>query len=370
MSKKISRRDFVSRMATGVGALTVAPMIARSALAQAEEKRTRRKYGVALVGLGYYSTDLLAPALQETHNTRLAGIVTGTPAKEKTWAEKYGIPAKNIYNYETFDKITDNPDIDIIYVVLPNSMHKEYTIRAANTGKQVICEKPMALTAADCREMIDACKKNNVSLSIGYRMQFEPSTQEIMRYGKEQVFGKVEYVSAQAGFKNRSPKTHWKLQKAYGGGVLMDMGVYSIQGARYVIGEEPTTVTARQFKTDLQRFDEVDEIVTMQLEFPGGAMANLMTSFFTSTNMLYAAAEKGWFELNPFSSYRGIKGNSSKGPIDFPVINQQAAQMDEVAWCIENKQPMWVPGEEGLKDMIVVEGVRKALATGNKIKLV
>ena len=175
----------------------------------------QRKVGVALVGLGYYSTDVLAPALQETETAYLAGIVTGTPSKEEIWIKKYGIPRKNVYNYENYDEIAENPDIDIIYVVLPNSMHKEYTIRAARAGKHVICEKPMALNADECREMIAACNENGVQLSIGYRMQFEPNTQEVMRLGQEKVFGTVRQISCGAAYREWRAD-HWKVKKAMG----------------------------------------------------------------------------------------------------------------------------------------------------------
>src|ERR1044071_7034307 len=120
------------------------------------QKKTR--LGVALVGLGYYSTDLLAPALQQTKNCYLAGIVTGSPDKAETWKKKYNIPDKNIYNYQNFDTIANNPDIDVVYVVLPPSMHREYVVRAANAGKHVWVEKPMAVTEKECQDMIDACR--------------------------------------------------------------------------------------------------------------------------------------------------------------------------------------------------------------------
>lgn len=367
MNKQNRRHFLQSSLVLGAGLFATQTLKGQSGIAT--DRVLEKKLGVALVGLGYYSTDVLAPALQETRNCFLAGIVTGTPAKEKSWMEKYKIPKQNVYNYTTFDQIIDNKAIDIVYIVLPNSMHAEYTIRAAKAGKHVICEKPMALSAAECQSMIDACRQNNRQLSIGYRMQFEPHTQEVIRYGREQVFGPVKYVNASAGFNNRSPKTHWKLQKALGGGVVMDMGVYSIQAARYCIGEEPISVTAQSYNDDPARFDEVEQEVTMQLEFPGGAMANLMTSFRVSTNMLYVAAEKGWYILNPFSGYRGIKGMNKDGLIEFPSINQQATQMDEVSWCIVHNQPMRVPGEEGLRDMKVVEAIRKALKMGKKITI-
>ncbi|MBN2090884.1 Gfo/Idh/MocA family oxidoreductase [candidate division KSB1 bacterium] len=367
MNKQNRRHFLQSSLVLGAGLLATQTLKAQTGIAS--DRVLEKKLGVALVGLGYYSTDVLAPALQETKNCYLAGIVTGTPSKEKIWMEKYNIPRQNVYNYKNFEQIAENTVIDIVYVVLPNSMHAEYTIRAAKAGKHVICEKPMALSVAECQSMIDACRQNKRKLSIGYRMQFEPHTQEIIRYGREKVFGQVRYVNASAGFNNRSPKTHWKLQKALGGGVVMDMGVYSIQAARYCIGEEPLSVTAQSFNDDPTRFDEVDQEVTMQLEFPGGAMANLMTSFRVSTNMLYVAAEKGWYILNPFSGYRGIKGMNKDRLIEFPSINQQATQMDEVAWCIVHDQVMRVPGEEGLRDMKVVEAIRKALKTGGKIKI-
>lgn len=145
------------------------------------EQKNANKLGIALVGLGSYSAAELAPALQETQHCYLAGIVTGTPSKTDDWKKKYNIPDKNIYTYQSFDSIKDNPDIHIIYVVLPNSMHADYVVRAAKAGKHVICEKPMAVKVADCDRMIQACKDAGVMLSIGYRLHFEPYNKEMMR---------------------------------------------------------------------------------------------------------------------------------------------------------------------------------------------
>lgn len=318
-----------------------------------------KKTGIALVGLGYYSRELLAPALQETEHAYLAGIVTGTPEKENIWAEKYGIPDKNIYNYENFDEIAENPDIDVVYVVLPNSMHKEFTIRAANAGKHVICEKPMAMNAAECREMILACNRNNVLLSIGYRLHYDHFNMEAMRMGQEQVFGHVKHISCGAAFRNSSTD-HWKIRKAMGGGSMMDMGVYPLQAARYVTGEEPVSVTAQAY-TMRKAYSEIEEAVNFQLKFPGGTIANLSTGFHASFNYLLASAENGSFELIPYSGYGGIKGRSSKGPMEFSNINQQAAHMDDFALSVREGKPVRVPGEEGLKDMIVVDAIYEAI---------
>ncbi|MEM1136115.1 MAG: Gfo/Idh/MocA family oxidoreductase [Bacteroidota bacterium] len=362
-----NRRHFLKKIGLGTAASLVSyPMISACAAPQQGDKD---KLGIALVGLGYYSTDILAPALQETKHAYLAGIVTGTPEKAEKWKKQYSIPEKNIYNYDNYDELADNPDIDIIYVVLPNSMHAEYTIRAAKAGKHVICEKPMAMNVVECEAMIKACNENNVSLSIGYRMQFEPHTQEVMRLGQEQVFGPIKMVCAGAGFTMGNNKDHWKVKKAMGGGAMMDMGVYSLQAARYVTGEEPISVTAQEFRIRKDIFTEVEETMMFQLEFPSGAMANLHTSFGISMNYLDARAAKGWIKLDPFSAYSNIKGSTSNGVLEFPKINQQATQMDEVAVCIREGKPMRVPGEEGLKDMKVVEAVYRSVASGNKVQL-
>jgi glucose-fructose oxidoreductase len=202
-------------------------------------------------------------------------------------------------------------------------------------------------------------------------MHFEPNTHEIIRMGQKKVFGNVLQVTGSAGFTMReSLYDNWRMQASMGGGALMDMGVYPLNAARYITGLEPASVTSQQFKTRPKVFDEVDEITTFQLEFPDGSIANLMTSFVANSGYIRATAENGWFGLEPFQAYSGIRGESSQGPINFPQINQQAAQMDEVAVCIRENKPMRVPGEEGLKDMIVVDGIRESWArNGEKVML-
>jgi glucose-fructose oxidoreductase len=327
-----------------------------------------RKAGIALVGLGYYSSELLAPALQQTKFAYLAGVVTGTLDNEKIWIDKYKIPKKNIYNYDNFDEIATNRDIDIVYVVLPNSMHREFTIRAARAGKHVFCEKPMALNAQECREMIDACRNNNVGLSIGYRMHFEPYTQEIMRLGQERIFGQVLHISSGAAYRN-THFNHWKWEKEMGGGAMMDMGMYSLQAARYVTGEEPVRVSAQTFVTRPGQTGDVDEVTTFQLEFPGGTIASLETGFHANFNYLFAFAENGNFELRPFSAYKGIAGRTSHGELKFPEVNQQVKQMDEDAENMMAGRPARVPGEEGLRDMVVIDAIYESIRTGRPINL-
>jgi predicted dehydrogenase len=357
----LSRRDFIRAGSIGVGALTLGNPFSLFAAKPA------KKLGIALVGLGYYSSGQLGPALRHTQNCYLAGIVTGHPAKAAAWQKQYNIPEKNTYNYETFDQIAHNPDIDIIYVVLPVSMHKEYTIRAAKAGKHVICEKPMALNAGECRDMIAACKKADRLLSIGYRLHFEPHTLEIMKLGEQQVYGKVKSVDTGNGFTYNGDPNAWRLKKAMaGGGGLMDMGIYSIQGTRYTLGQEPIAVTARQEKTRPDFFKEVDETVFWELEFPEGFIAKGKSSYNHDWSYLHVEAERGKFGLEPAYGYGGIDGYTSKGPMELPQIIQQAAQMDDFANCVWQNKQSRVPGEEGLKDMKVVDAIYRSLASGKK----
>jgi predicted dehydrogenase len=374
-SPSSSRRAFLQQVSIFLGSTIIFSPFAscqESANTHSSNNTSNKKSGIALVGLGNYSTGQLAPALQQTNDCYLAGIVTGTPAKEKIWQAQYNIPQKNIYNYQNFDSIAGNKDIDIVYVVLPVALHKEFTIRAAKAGKHVICEKPMAVNVQECQEMIDACRQANRMLSIGYRLHFEPFNKEMMRLGQQKVYGAVKTIDCANGFTWGNDTKAWRLKKALaGGGALMDMGIYTIQGARYVTGEEPLFVTAREEKTRPEIFSEVDETIYFQLEFPGGAVANGISSYNKNLNHLKAKAEKGWFELTSAYRYNGMEGAASDGPMKFdPNVNQQALQMDDFARCIRENKSTIVPGEEGLKDLRVIEAIYRSIASGKREKIV
>lgn len=332
----------------------------------------KRGLGVALVGLGYYSTDLLAPALQLTKNCYLAGVVTGTPAKAETWKQKYNIPGKNIYDYTNFDEIASNKDIDVVYVVLPPSMHREYVVRAAAAGKHVWCEKPMAPSVKDCQEMIAACRKAKKSLAIGYRLQHDPATQAYRQIIKEGRLGKVQKVICGAGYReNRTD--HWKQKKEMGGGVLGDMGVYAIQGARFGAGTEPVAVVSAKAYTNRPEIykNGLDEIVEATIEFPGGVMAEIKTSYAENINFLNVSLEKGELKVSPYQAYAGVRAISPLGEIyhDYQIPWQQAKQMDDDAMAIAQNKPVMAPGEEGLRDTRIVEAIYQSAATGKKVAL-
>jgi len=364
--KGISRRTFGKTLAGGtVGGLLTTAFV--PALSGAGRSIQKKKLGIALVGLGSYSTYQLAPALKETEYCYLAGVVTGTPSKEGQWKKKYGIDTAHIYSYETFDRIAEDDAIDIVYVVLPNSMHAEYSIRAAQAGKHVICEKPMAMTVAECDAIIEACKAAGVSLGVGYRLHSEPYTQEIQRRVRKNTIGDIHFVSADAAYLMRGNPDQWRLNKSLsGGGALMDMGVYSIQSCIYGSGKNPVSVSAQEFSTRPEYFKETDETITAQFEFPGDTVAHMMTSHNANVNRLYAFGTGGWFELNPANNYGPLSGQSSEGPISFPHESQQKLQMDDFSKHILFGSPNLAPGEMGRRDMVIVEAIYRSVKEGGR----
>jgi predicted dehydrogenase len=368
-----SRRKFLYNLA--LAGISI-PLISANSKCNSEtaQKTTAQnkkdgKLGIALVGLGTYS-NILASALSETERCYLAGIVTGTPSKIPTWKERYNIPDKNIYSYESFDSIKDNPDIDIVYVVLPNSMHAEYVIRAAQAGKHVICEKPMALTVEECDKMIAACKKAGKTLSIGYRLHFEPYNLEMQRLGGQKVYGAIKNIKAGFAFNIGDP-TQWRLKKALaGGGPLQDLGIYCIQGLCYTTGMNPVAITAKEGpKTDLEKFKEVEQSLTWQMEMPGGLICEGKTSYADGMNYLEADAEKGKFGLRPAFGYSGQKGFTPEGEMIFPRVNQQAKQLDGISSAIKNKQLTIVPGEMGRRDVKIIQAIYEAMRTGKRVEI-
>ena len=326
------------------------------------------KLGIALVGLGLYSEGQLAPALKQTKHCYLAAIVSGSEGKRKKWKKKYDIPDTNTYDYNDFDSIKNNGDIDIVYIVLPNSMHAEYVVRAAKAGKHVICEKPMAITVEECDQMIDACKQAGVMLSIGYRLHFEPYNLEMERLARKKAYGSVKSITAAHGLRDA---IGWRLDKSLaGGGPLMDVGIYCVNAGRYITGLEPLSVDACEGpKHDKEKFKTVEESATWKMEYPNGIIAECSCSYSEYQNHLHVDAEKGWFEIAPAFSYSGLKGKTSEGNMSLANINQQAAQMDNFASAIINNQPTTVPGEMGRQDVKILQAIYESMRTGKRVNI-
>src|SRR3954469_8638829 len=360
------RRQFLASSA----ALAATPLlngISGKAFGQAPQ----RKLGVALVGLGNLATNQIAPALQKTRNCRLAGIITGTPSKAEEWKKKYGIPAGNVYSYDTMSQIAQNKDIDIVYVVTPNSLHMQHTLAAAAAGKHVYCEKPLEISVDRCQKMIDACKKAGVQLGVGYRLQFEPNNLECVRLAREKVLGDVKIIDANFGFAIGDP-TQWRLKKDLaGGGSLMDVGIYCMQTARMIAGEEPKWISAAETKTDPVKFKEVDETISWQMKFPSGVIAHCLSTYSANGFRGFrVGTTRGFFGLEPAYYYNGNRGKrSDETEINIPVADQFQTELEDFADCLLNKRPTKVDGEMGLQDVKVLMAVYDSIKKGRPVTI-
>jgi predicted dehydrogenase len=368
-----SRREFLQKISGSAIGLGILPTLASAACATIPgEINDGPVLRVAILGLGGYATRV-AEAMVNCKRAKLTGLISGTPEKIKAWQAKYNIPDKNCYNYENYDAIKNNPDIDAVYVITPNALHKEEVIRVAKAGKHAISEKPMAISVKEGEEMIEACKKANVKLLVGYRMHFEPHTLEIIRMRNAGEFGKITFFQGLSGFVSGDPK-QWRLNPALsGGGAMMDIGIYSVNGSRYMIGEDPIWVNAVETKNDPVKFVQgIDETIQFQMGFPGGAVASCLSTY--SMNWLdrfFLDGLNGFAELHPATSYDPTQGLTHKGPLNFPNTVHQAVQMDEMAAIIfDGKKPIVpVNGEEALKDLKVIEGIYKSAQTGKTVNL-
>ena len=330
-----------------------------------------RPLGVALLGLGKYSEGELAPSLQETQFCKLTGLVSGHPDKAAQWARKYGVPAKNVYNYENFDRIADNPDIDIVYVVTPPGLHREYVVRAAKAGKHVISEKPLATSVADCDAMIAACREAKVRFSVGYRLFFDPYHTELRRLAKDGDYGPLNDLSGHRAFV--IPNWVWRIDKKLaGGGPMMDLGIYLIQGCCMAQnGATPVAVTAHELpKKNPQLFTEVEETMAFGLEFAGGGRFEGVASFNQSADQFRAAGPKGWINFKEHAfTYQGIVCETSdRGQLHYTIpVHQQARQMDDFAQCVLTGRPTPVPGEMGRRDIRILTAIYEAAQTGRRV---
>lgn len=366
-----SRRNFLEKLTASAISLPILYSPTKL-FAASNESYDGPVLKVAIMGLGSYG-NRVAEAMQNCKRAKLVGVISGTPSKVVKWRAKYDIPTENCYNYDNFDAIKDNSDIDAVYVITPNGLHKEQSIRVAKAGKHVICEKPMAINAQEAQEMIDACKAAKVKLLIGYRMHYEPNTIEIIKMRQNGAFGKVKFFQGLSGFTIGDP-SQWRLNKKLsGGGSMMDIGIYSINGARYMLGEEPIWVTAQETKTDPIKFKVgIDETIQFQMGFASGAVASCLSTYtMNNLDRFFLDGEDGFAEMQPSTGYGPIKGRTHKGALTQPHTVHQTIQMDGMAQLIfEGVEPIVpVDGEEGLKDMKIIDAIFLAAKTGEKVVL-
>ncbi len=377
-------RAALAAAAGGKGEVKLPPMKASTEVESPlpEPLAPDQRVGFAIVGLGRLSLEELLPAFAQTEKCRLVALVSGDKDKARTVARQYGVLEKNLYDYKTYDTLADNPEVQVVYIVLPNSMHAEYTVRAAKAGKHVLCEKPMANSVAECQQMIDACQAARKQLMVAYRLQYEPHHRAAIQLARSKKLGALKLLSADNG-QNQAPDAQWRHKKALaGGGALPDVGIYCLSAARYLSGEEPVEVWGSMFSTPGDaRFKEVEENFLFTLRFPSGLIAQCTTGYgHHDSRRLRLMGSEAWVDMDPAFSYSGLRMRlSRKSPDDprasdttersLPQKSQFALEMDHFADCVKNNRQPHTPGEEGLQDMRIIEALYRSAAERTPQKL-
>lgn len=306
-------------------------------------------------------------------------LVSGSPEKLKKVAAQYGVTKNNCYNYQTYDQLRDNKAVQVIYIVLPNGLHREFVVRGAKAGKHILCEKPMANTAEECREMIAACNEAKVKLMVAYRIQYQPHNRKLRDMLKNRVFGAPKYVEAHNS-QSTDNVNHWRHKKVLaGGGALPDIGLYCLNTTRFVLGEEPVEVFAYQYSTPGDPlFAEVEELVSWQMRFPSGIIANCVTDYDVHESRRYRVnCKTGWVNLENAYAYKGQKLSTARADgmleryeeISLAEKDQFETEMDHFSDCILNNKKPYTPGEEGLHDHIIMEAIYESARQGKPVKI-
>jgi len=358
----MDRRQFTTTSALALAA-TRLPSFAQA-------PASTKPVGYAAVGLGSIS-DIFMRACANSQTAKIAALVTGHPAeKGAKYAAMYGIPKSSIYTYEQYERLADNKEVDAVYIGLPNSMHCEYTVRAARIGKHVLCEKPMAISSAECRTMIQECRAAKVKLMIAYRMHYDPTWRQAMQIIDSGGIGDIQ--SFQGGFFNQQPAGTWRLsRKLGGGGSVLDLGIYPLNAIRHLTREEPGSYTAIVSTRDFSgRFAEVEQSVEWTMKLPSGIIASCGCSYGQTAPGFFAVnGNKGSLQIQPAFNYEGLRmvGRVNGEPIDILATGKAPFQFtleaEHFADCIRHDKHPESPGEEGLKDLLAIEAIYRAAGT-------
>lgn len=410
-SEDLSRRELLRVAGGGIlaaGAIAAAPRLAQAqaatpniappAIPNAPVARpfpelqeplpapSEARVGYAVVGLGDFAVNQILPNFQDSKRSKLVAVVSGDAAKAGRIAAQYGLAPGSTYSYQNFDAIRNNRAVQVVYVITPNSIHREFVERAARAGKNVLCEKPFSTNSADCQKMIDACRAANVKLMVAYRAQYEAFNLEAIRISRGGQMGKIVTIVADHGrpVDPTKPADQWRLQKAIsGGGPLPDIGIYSLNACRYLTGEEPTEISAMLFQPkDNPKFREVEQSLVWTMRFPSGVLATCSTAYdWGETKRYRVLFENGWLNLDPATDYerhrltiqqkapQGAPYQTVEQELPIQSNNQFAAELDHMSECVlQNKTPK-TPGEEGLRDVRLIEAIYEAARTGRIIKV-
>ena len=334
--------------------------------------------GFAIVGLGNYALRQMMPRFAQAQRAHVAAIVSGNPNKLSLVGDAYGVPPDARYSYETFGNIASDNRVDAVYIVLPSGLHADWTAQAFAAGKHVLCEKPMALSSAECEHMIAASRRANRKLMIAYRSHFEPHNMEAMELMARSAAGQLRLLRTEQSYRMgpTSPGENWRVNRALaGGGPLEDLGIYGLQAALYLTREMPESISATTFRpAGDPRFSQIFAHVASQWRFPSGAVAQLATSYDSSgTNFVHVHGTTGALIMDPATSYSGqkmvLEGADRREfkPGDPSV--QFSRQLDHFVDAIRDGAPMRTPGEMGLRDLRLIEAIYASAAAGRTVRL-
>jgi predicted dehydrogenase len=334
-------------------------------------KQKQKEIRYAVVGLGHLAQVAVLPAFARTRNSELAALITGDPAKQKQLSRKYKI--KTVGTYEQYEECLR--DVDAVYIVLPNHLHKEFTVRALNAGVHVLCEKPLAVTEEECKVMIEAAEKNRRKLMVAYRLHFEKANLDAIETGVKGRLGELRFFTSEFAQQVAEGNVRVTESVSNGGGPIYDMGVYCINAARYLFRDEPVEVFATSASRGDPRFEKVEEMTAVTMKFPGDRLATFTASFGAADIGRYTlVGTKGVLTADPGYEYAGalklkidIGKKSTKR--NYPKRDQFAAEISYFSDCIlEGKDPE-PSGEEGLADVRVVEAIYRSVQSGKPVTL-
>jgi len=343
--------------------------------AMAEKKgrhsSSQEKIRYAVVGMGHIAQVAILPAFKNTKNSELVTIVSGESEKRDKVGRKYRL--EHVYSYDGYDRALS--EVDAVYLALPNHLHREYAVRAAQAGVHVLCEKPMAVTAKECQEMIDAAEQNDVKLMVAYRLHFEAANLEAIQLGESGKLGELRFFTSEFVQQVAGDNLRVSEDVGHGGGPVYDMGVYCINAARYLFGEEPTSVFATTANDGEKRFERTEEMTSVVMRFPQERIATFTCSFGAADISRYTlAGTKGTLTLDPAYDYsiklaRRLVIGERTTTKQYAKRDQFAAEILYFSNCILNNEEPEPSGLEGLADIRVVEGIYQSAKNSSVVAL-
>ncbi|AUT02614.1 oxidoreductase [Nostoc sp. CENA543] len=333
--------------------------------------KSDRQIRYAVVGLGWFAQEAALPAFAHSENSKLVALVSDDPEKLEELSQKYGVD--HTYSYEEYEDCLASDEIDAVYIALPNHLHCEYTVRAANQAIHVLCEKPMAVTEQECESMIKAANDNGVKLMIAYRLHLEPANLEAVEIVNSQQIGEVRAFNSV--FTQQVEQGNIRLRDITGGGTLYDIGIYCINAARYLFQDEPTEVFAVAATKGEQRFSEVEEMTSVILRFPNERLATFTCSFGGAKVSNYQVVgtkgdlfvESAYTWQGEIKHYLTIEGQTQER--NFPRHDQLAAEFTYFSDCILSDQEPEPNGIEGLIDVRIIQALYQSIATGQPVTI-